>query len=352
MALIATPGFASIACLALGISMIPYFFDRISEEININLDKSSKVGVRIALFFLFVIAVNIESTDSTGSETDGASIQFEKVASSALLNSSGNVSSEDSITLIKFVNLSLDGLTEEEYDNLINNELDKQILADSTSNSLLIEKMNANAKSLEDFESEKEYWTYRARRSYGLVDLGAFNEHLSKAAKMKGDHKIAPILFEHLINYKKQSGDLEGNYEICKIALKDDSQNTKVIMLLADLYFSKKKYKSAIKYYKQYLKINATNPVIHTKVGIAYEATRNKSKAKAHYQSAIDLEGSGGQACERLRELTVKIVDYSYYSECCDGTTSSSTGRGTCSHHGGVCRTMKRPITRYTIDCN
>jgi len=24
-------------------------------------------------------------------------------------------------------------------------------------------------------------------------------------------------------------------------------------------------------------------------------------------------------------------------TKCCDGTTSSSTGRGTCSHHGGVC---------------
>jgi len=24
-------------------------------------------------------------------------------------------------------------------------------------------------------------------------------------------------------------------------------------------------------------------------------------------------------------------------TQCCDGTTSSSTGQGTCSHHGGVC---------------
>lgn len=31
-----------------------------------------------------------------------------------------------------------------------------------------------------------------------------------------------------------------------------------------------------------------------------------------------------------------KRVAY-YVTRCCDGSTSSSTGRGTCSHHGGVC---------------
>jgi hypothetical protein len=34
-------------------------------------------------------------------------------------------------------------------------------------------------------------------------------------------------------------------------------------------------------------------------------------------------------------------------SQCCDGTTSSSVGRGTCSWHGGVCATLYEYRKRY-----
>lgn len=41
---------------------------------------------------------------------------------------------------------------------------------------------------------------------------------------------------------------------------------------------------------------------------------------------------------KQIRELRVREVCPSYNSLCKDGTSSSSQGRGTCSHHGGVAR--------------
>lgn len=37
----------------------------------------------------------------------------------------------------------------------------------------------------------------------------------------------------------------------------------------------------------------------------------------------------------KFNPLRKKVI--SYTTRCCDGTSSSSKGRGTCSHHGGVC---------------
>ncbi|MBE8726195.1 hypothetical protein [Flavobacterium hungaricum] len=36
-----------------------------------------------------------------------------------------------------------------------------------------------------------------------------------------------------------------------------------------------------------------------------------------------------------------------YVTRCCDGTTSSSSGRGTCSHHGGVCNWSEPVYEEY-----
>lgn len=42
------------------------------------------------------------------------------------------------------------------------------------------------------------------------------------------------------------------------------------------------------------------------------------------------------EGIKQIRELRVREVCPSYNSLCKDGTSSSSQGRGTCSHHGGV----------------
>jgi hypothetical protein len=94
----------------------------------------------------------------------------------------------------------------------------------------------------------------------------------------------------------------------------------------------------------------------YIRIGDTYRDKNNKSKASAYYNQAIALEGKGGLACGRLRDLTAKqgIVSYYTVSICCDGSFSASTGQGACSHHKGVCRTERRPMRGkvYTMKCN
>jgi hypothetical protein len=58
-------------------------------------------------------------------------------------------------------------------------------------------------------------------------------------------------------------------------------------------------------------------------------------------------EKGNNDAYTVLREQTAKKVYYTV-TLCCDGSTSHSTGRGTCSRHGGVCGTQQQYRLEYT----
>lgn len=343
-----SPSFTNLFCLIFGISLVPFLFDMILNNANISLNKSEKTQVKIGIFILFIIVANINRDQK---QIDSTSL-FRHQEITTLLTSKQRITTDDSLKLAKFIQTATRDLADKDYEALSNGLLKIQILKDSNANIILLNKMKLLTKSPTDFANKKEYWAYRANRAYSLGDLKAFDTNLTKAAFIENDdYKIQPYIYEDLLEYKRRTGDTENAYKICAIALKNNPKNERLIKILADLYFHDKKYKKAIKGYSRYLSIDKSNPAIHTNIGLAYEFCQNKSKAKKHYKSAIELEGKGGIACERLRELTVKIVRYRYYSECCDGSTSFATGRGACSHHQGVCRRMKEPITQYTMDC-
>jgi len=120
--------------------------------------------------------------------------------------------------------------------------------------------------------------------------------------------------------------------------------------------------KLALKHYNKALTFADTSLVkdetitLYLDLGKFYKKQRNTIQTIHYLRKAYNLEGKGGNACQLLREETRQrvVTGYYTYSVCCDGTTSSSTGRGTCSHHGGVCSTKSEPIynIRYTMECN
>ncbi len=118
---------------------------------------------------------------------------------------------------------------------------------------------------------------------------------------------------------------------------------------LGDIYFTTKSNVKAIQYFKKYIALDTSDASIYRKIGQSYLNLRKKKSAKKHLRIATKKGDS--EACNELRELTAKTKYYPQ-SKCCDGTTSSSTGRGTCSHHGGVCGTEYIPYKEYTIHCN
>ncbi len=117
---------------------------------------------------------------------------------------------------------------------------------------------------------------------------------------------------------------------------------------LGNFYRKKSQHKKAIFYYINYLKIDTTNVIVYTSLGKCYRDIKYKKSAKRYFE--IGTRKGSSEACSELRELTAK-TRYSKESICCDGSRSYSTGRGTCSHHGGVCRVEYVPYKVYTMSC-
>ncbi|MHA7056767.1 tetratricopeptide repeat protein [Aquimarina sp. M1] len=118
---------------------------------------------------------------------------------------------------------------------------------------------------------------------------------------------------------------------------------------LGDTYFTKKSNEKAIQYFKKHIALDTSDVSIYRKIGQSYLNLRKKKSAKKYLR--IATEKGDIEACNKLRELTAK-TRYHTRTKCCDGTTSSSTGRGTCSHHRGVCGTEYIPYKEYAIHCN
>jgi len=95
----------------------------------------------------------------------------------------------------------------------------------------------------------------------------------------------------------------------------------------------------------QYLVVDWNN------LGLAYYQLENKSMAKSCLQNAYHKNSSNFLICNNYRELSKTVAGVKKVSICKDGWVSKSTGRGTCSHHGGVLRVEARPVYAYNVDC-
>lgn len=372
---------SGITCLIFGIVLIPAFLDKILKKSKYKIKSTGKILIRIISFIVFMVAVSAEEAAEEKQRLEAISSvtsyfdEAEKISyGSSKQNTQNQLKYIDSIYSANEASLGerekqlqseiqqitseeklltfIDSLSEVEYDNLLKGELNRKFLKDEKLNQILLSEIGQLAKSENDFSSKKEYLAYRAKRAYKASDFQSFESYLSKAVKLKDDYTIEDDLFFELAKQHKNDENLKGVSDAYEMGLKNNPASKDFLENLGNQKINEEKYSQAIKYYKQYLKIDNANASVYTYLGYAYEMSRNKSQAKLNYKSAINLEGNGGDACKRLRELTVKVVGYNYSSRCCDGSSSGATGRGACSHHGGVCGTIKTPITRYTMNCN
>jgi tetratricopeptide (TPR) repeat protein len=155
-------------------------------------------------------------------------------------------------------------------------------------------------------------------------------------------------------------------------SIKGIHEKAGAFITISDSLLRKKKYDAALSYCDSALSIDAHYAKAHTQKGKVYRVHKKYTEAIACYEKALQFDDSLGQAwyecalCyvkkkqkreavndlkhamtlrypgadslhEKINPLKKRISGV--HSRCCDGTTSSSTGRGACSHHGGVCRT-------------
>lgn len=92
------------------------------------------------------------------------------------------------------------------------------------------------------------------------------------------------------------------------------------------------------------VKTNQYESDVHLIKGQCFLKLKKKEEAIVEIYKASELGNANAQKLyEKVNPIIKEIIGYR--TRCCDGTTSYSTGRGTCSHHGGVCK-WNEPIYR------
>lgn len=101
---------------------------------------------------------------------------------------------------------------------------------------------------------------------------------------------------------------------------------------LCEIYFSRKDWSKTI----QYCQPTDCDSCVY-KLAYSIYKTEGKIKAIEFLKKQVDSTDEK-EAIEFYNKLNpiYKVREFSH-SECCDGSRSFSRGRGTCSHHGGVC---------------
>jgi hypothetical protein len=95
-------------------------------------------------------------------------------------------------------------------------------------------------------------------------------------------------------------------------------------------------YSSSIEKIKYLFSQDISNDKLYYLLGYSYENIGDKLSAIESYKISSDRGNTF--ATKKYEQLNPQKKRISHYvTLCCDGTISYSTGRGTCSWHGGVC---------------
>lgn len=242
-------------------------------------------------------------------------------------------------------------------------------------------------KAINIDSSNTEFYELRGKILYELQDTLHSKEDFKRTVLLAKTDSIKDIRIKELINWDLQHGDKEKIKQLLKeeiqlykndstkhveimeyaadkyLAINDTLETINIYTKLSDeytqngrfnnkigvLYSQMHKDKAAVKAFEKAVKAAPNDDIFLYNLGITYLHLKNKRKAKLYLKKATDLGNK--DACRQYRELTAR-TRYYQRTQCCDGTTSSSTGRGTCSHHGGVCGVVNIPYKEYTMTCN
>jgi tetratricopeptide (TPR) repeat protein len=102
------------------------------------------------------------------------------------------------------------------------------------------------------------------------------------------------------------------------------------------------KYEAAHQKLDSLIPQNPDNADLLYSRALCYRKEKKMQEATADCKSAMQLGSKDAETLYNKINPPLKRVSY-YITRCCDGTTSSATGRGACSHHGGVCA-LSQPV--------
>ncbi len=98
----------------------------------------------------------------------------------------------------------------------------------------------------------------------------------------------------------------------------------------------RKRYDEALMCFTISIETDYDLKTIYYQRALCYEKKREHQLAVNDLNEAIKLGNKDANKLYEKINPERKRIAY-YVTRCCDGSTSNATGRGACSHHGGVC---------------
>ncbi len=178
-------------------------------------------------------------------------------------------------------------------------------------------------------------------------DVQVSNEQLVKEKQRKDSFNYYFNTIEQLIKNHQYEEALAKTEHIKLFATNADREkvvkevNT-IYTIQAEALVKKRKYKNAITIYTKLISINKFNLNYQYKRALCYSKLGKIKDAVNDLKSVIQFnDKSVNQLYNKINPVKKRVAYY--VTRCCDGTTSNATGRGACSHHGGVCD-WKEPV--------
>ncbi|QHI37089.1 hypothetical protein IMCC3317_24670 [Kordia antarctica] len=244
--------------------------------------------------------------------------------------------------------------------------INEAIIRDSTNSEYyelrgkILYKLQDTIHSKEDFKKTLFFATTDSIKDSRIKELIAWDiqhgkeeeakELLQKEIQLYKTDSLQHIeVVEYAARKYLEIGDTLETINLYKQLNEEYKHSGKFSNKLGILYSQMQKNKNALAEFKKAVEIEPNNDQFLYNLGISYLNIGSKRRAKPYLKKAAELGNS--DACREYRELSAK-THYYQRTKCCDGTTSSASGRGACSHHRGVCGIVNIPYKVYTIECH
>ncbi|CAD0009911.1 hypothetical protein [Flavobacterium chungangense] len=162
--------------------------------------------------------------------------------------------------------------------------------------------------------------------------------YLDASSKLADNHKTSEALkkLEKANSFAKLPSDID------KIAI----EKNKIASIKTFDLVKSKNYKLALPALNELISKEGNNPNLFYNRAICYSKTGKIKEAVYDCKTAMELGDKNAEKLYNKINPIKKRIAY-YVTRCCDGTTSSATGRGACSHHGGVCNWSEPVYEEY-----
>jgi tetratricopeptide (TPR) repeat protein len=125
--------------------------------------------------------------------------------------------------------------------------------------------------------------------------------------------------------------------KVCDGVLNYDSTFAEAHLQQGIIHQRRKKFKEAIIACSSAIRLNRLLGRAWFERALCYVQLKQKQEAVSDLNQAMRLHYPGADSLhEKINPLKKRVTGS--HCVCCDGTISYSSGSGTCSHHGGVCR--------------